>query len=275
METIELEISGFRHQASLHRAMGHRVNKTIVYYHGGGFIFGSKDDLPVYAIHTLTSAGYDLLCMEYPKAPEMSLSQICDFVEQQLMWYLENHKNLDLSKDYILFGRSAGGYLALCLAKIMVSKKDRLPSKLIIFYGYETLNKPEFILCSDYYLNYPKLTWDDVKSAVEKQPVFETIVQKRYPLYIYARQTGQWLSLLGINEIKKKEEIGVQGIEIPDIFLAASFYDKDVRYQNSLEMNKEYSNSLLFTSWSNKHEFDEVENSESVELYKRLLEWIY
>ena len=274
METIDLEISGFRHQASLHRAMGNRVNKTIVYYHGGGFIFGSKDDLPMYAVHNLTRAGYDLLCMEYPKAPEMPLVQICDFVEQQLIWYQENHKKFDLSEDYILFGRSAGGYLALYLAKSMVSKKLRLPLKLIVFYGNETLDKPEFTLRSDYYLNFPNLTWDDVKTAVEQQPVFETILHKRFPLYIYCRQTGQWLGLLGIKENRKMEETGVQGVEFPDIFLAASFYDKDVSYQNSLEMNKKYGNSILFTSWSSKHEFDQVENNETDKLYKSLLEWI-
>lgn len=274
METIEIEISGFRHQASLHRAMGNRVNKTIVYYHGGGFIFGSKDDLPVYAIETLTRAGYDLLCMEYPKAPEMSLAQICDFVEEQLIWYVENHRKFDLSEDYILFGRSAGGYLALYLAKFMISEKIRLPLKIIVFYGYETLDKPEFTLRSDHYLNFPNLTWDDVKSAVEKKAVFETILHKRYPLYIYARQTGTWLGLLGINEYKTKVETDVKGTDFPDIFLAASFYDKDVSYQNSLEMNKKYGNSLLFTSWSSKHEFDQFESVETDELYKRLLDWI-
>lgn len=270
METIELEISGFRHQASLHRAMGNRVNKTIVYYHGGGFIFGSKDDLPMYAIQKLTRAGYDLLCLEYPKAPEMSLPQICDFVEQQLLWYHENHMKLKLSEDYILFGRSAGGYLALYLAKIMASEKYRLPSKLIVFYGYEELDKQEFTLRSDHYLTYPHLTWDDVKAAIEKQPVFETVLHKRYPLYIYARQTGSWLQLLGINE----NQITLAETDLPDLFLAAGFYDKDVSYQNSLEMKRKYVNSTLYTSWSSKHEFDQNESAESDELYQRLLEWI-
>jgi acetyl esterase len=95
METIDLEVSGFLHQASLHRAMSHRKSKTVVYYHGGGFIFGSKDDLPAYAIEKLTSAGYDLFCMEYPKAPEMSLSQICDFVKEQLIWYQDNSQKVE------------------------------------------------------------------------------------------------------------------------------------------------------------------------------------
>jgi acetyl esterase/lipase len=138
METIDLEVNGFHHQASLHRAMSNRVNKTIVYYHGGGFIFGSKDDLPAYAIEQFTAAGFDLLCMEYPKAPEMKLSQIRDFIEKQLLWVLKNCHKMNLSDDYILFGRSAGGYLALYLAKRMMDLEVKKPLELIIFYGYST-----------------------------------------------------------------------------------------------------------------------------------------
>jgi acetyl esterase len=274
METIELEISGFRHQASLHRAMSYRLNKTVVYYHGGGFIFGFKDDLPIYAIEKLTNTGYDLLCMEYPKAPEMSLPQICDFVEKQLNWYLNNHENMNLSDDYILFGRSAGGFLALYLSKRMAMLQKKTPLKLIIFYGYEYLNVSEFTVPSEYYASYPRLTWDDVQSSIEKQPVFNTSLLKRYPLYIYARQTGNWLKLLGFLENKLDTELYVDGIEIPDIFFAASFYDKDVSYQNSLEMKKKYGKSVLFTSWSSKHEFDQIESRETDDLYKTLLEWI-
>jgi acetyl esterase len=275
METIELEVNGFFHQASLHRAMSPHICKTIVYYHGGGFIFGSRDDLPAYAIETLTNAGYDLLCMEYPKAPEMSLSQICDFVEKQLIWYQDNCKELNLSEDYILFGRSAGGFLVLHLAKQMAMMKQKMPDKLVVFYGYESLNQSEFNLPSNHYLNYPHLRWDEVVSVIEKKPVFTTNLLKRYPLYIYARQSGRWLKLLGIDGINQadyllKKEI----ISFPGIFLAASHYDKDVSYQNSLSMSQKYSNSVLFTSWQNRHEFDQSESDESSQLYESLLKWL-
>jgi acetyl esterase len=273
METIDLEVSGFLHQASLHRAMSHRKNKTIVYYHGGGFIFGSKDDLPAYAIEKLTSAGYDLFCMEYPKAPEMSLSQICDFVKEQLIWFQVNHKKLNLSEDYILFGRSAGGFLVLELAKQMATMNRKVPDKLIVFYGYEDLVEEEFVLPSNHYLKYPRLGWDDVKSAIEKPPIYTSNLLKRYPLYIYARQTGNWLKMLQLDAYSKKAlDEDIQ--ELPSIFLAASYHDKDVSYQNSLKLNKKYYNSVLFTSWSDKHEFDQIESGESEDLYKKLLSWL-
>ena len=275
METIDLIVNGFHHQASLHRSVGNRVNKTIVYYHGGGFIFGSKDDLPAYAIEKLTSAGYDLLCMEYPKAPEMSLNMICDFAENQLIWFQNNHKMMNLSLDYILFGRSAGGYLILHLAKRMAMLNRKIPYKLIVFYGYETLNMSEIILPNEHYGKYPSLHWDDVKHAIEEKPVFTTSLLKRYPLYVYARQTGNWLKLLGIDQNRQVESsLESKIFDYPGIFLAASHYDKDVSYQNSLSMSQKYDHSILFTSWQDKHEFDKLETAESQYLYKRLLEWI-
>jgi acetyl esterase len=275
METIDLEISGFHHQASLHRAMSNRVNKTIVYYHGGGIIFGSRDDLPAYAIEKLTNAGYDLLCMDYPKAPEMSLLQICDFVKEQLIWYQNNYTKIDLSEDYILFGRSAGGFLVLYLAKEMIRIHRKMPDKLIVFYGYETLHDSEFTLPSTYYLNYPRLTWGDVKTVIENEPVFTTNLTKRYPLYIYARQTGNWLKLLGIDETSQNESnLDTDISSSLGIFFAASYYDKDVNYQNSLRMSQKYGNSTLFTSWENKHEFDQLKSEESMQLYEHLLNWL-
>lgn len=273
METIDLEVSGLPHQASLHRAMSHRKNNTIVYYHGGGFIFGSKDDLPAYAIEKLTNAGYNLLCMEYPKAPEMSLSKICDFVQEQLIWVQDNCKKLNLSEDYILFGRSAGGFLVLHLSQQMARMNRKVPDKLIVFYGYEALTEEEFILPSNHYLNFPHLTWDEVKSAIEKDPIFTSNLLKRYPMYIYARQTGNWLKLLGL-DASSQTSLTEDIQELPSIFFAASYHDKDVSYQNSLKMTKKYRESVLFTSWLDKHEFDQIESEETEDLYKKLLSWL-
>jgi acetyl esterase len=208
-----------------------------------------------------------------PKAPEMSLSLICDFVQIQLIWFQENCKRMNLSEDYILFGRSAGGFLALHLAKRMATMSRKMPDKLIVFYGYESLNQSEFILPSDHYLNYPHLRWDDVMSVIDKKPVFTSNLLKRYPLYICARQTGNWLKLLGLDAPSKESTIEDIS-DFPSIFFAASYYDKDVSYHNSITMSQKYDNSFLFTSWQNRHEFDQSENDESSQLYESLLKWL-
>lgn len=274
METIDIEVNGILHQASLHRSMVPGAHRTIVYYHGGGFIFGDKDDLPAYAIRKFTETGCDLVCMEYPKAPEMSLKGICDFTEKQLDWLMENNSRLQLSSDYILFGRSAGGYLVMMLTKRMMAKQAKVPDKVIVFYGYETFDSDDFRSPSEHYLMYPRLTWNDVHSAIDSGIVFKTSLMKRYPLYIYARQTGNWLKLLGIDQNSLSEETEVNIADFPKIWLAASRFDQDVNYSHSEQMNKKYNNSLIFTSSQTKHEFDQNDNQETSDLYKQLLAWL-
>jgi acetyl esterase len=274
METINLEIDGLYHQASLHRAIGFKVERTIVYYHGGGFIFGNKDDLPDYAIKALTSAGFDLVCMEYPKAPEMNLAQICDFVEKQLLWLLDNLEDLNLSKDYALFGRSAGGYLTLLLAKRMLDLEARKPSELIIFYGYSSFDDTEFINPNSYYNKYPKMAFNDVKLVIEDQPVFQSNLLKRYPLYIFARQSGKWLQLLGISDDIDKYTININIVEFLRVFVAASQFDKDVNFSHSLMIHKSRASNMLFISQSSEHEFDQKPSDETVDLYQKLIDWL-
>lgn len=38
----------------------------IVYLHGGGLLFGTRDDLPAYHLEQLTRAGFRVLALDYP-----------------------------------------------------------------------------------------------------------------------------------------------------------------------------------------------------------------
>ena len=274
METIDIEVNGILHQASLHRSMVPGAHRTIVYYHGGGFIFGDKDDLPAYAVKKFTEAGFDLVCMEYPKAPETGLKDICDFTEKQLLWLLENSQHLNLSSDYILFGRSAGGYLVMMLTKRMMAKQVKVPDKVIVFYGYESFDYDDFHVPSEHYLKYPKLTWNDVKSAIDSGIVFKTSLMKRYPLYIYARQTGCWLKILGIDSAIFSEDSEMIIRDFPKSWFAASRFDRDVEYKHTESMSRKYNDAMLFLSSQDRHEFDQSENKENLDLFMKVIEWI-
>ena len=48
----------------------------IVYLHGGGLLFGTRDDLPAYHLEQLTRAGFRVLALDYPLAPNAKLPQI-------------------------------------------------------------------------------------------------------------------------------------------------------------------------------------------------------
>ena len=50
----------------------------IVYLHGGGLLFGTRDDLPAYHLEQLTRAGFRVLALDYPLAPNAKLPQILE-----------------------------------------------------------------------------------------------------------------------------------------------------------------------------------------------------
>lgn len=129
---------------------------TLLYFHGGGLIFGQRDDLPETYLTLLTQAGYGILAIDYLLAPESRLDLIIDYAQAAVDWFLasasqtaadassakpkndnngnsqtdniqeltvdadnkhENKNKLNLPHNrYYLFGRSAGTYLALYLA---------------------------------------------------------------------------------------------------------------------------------------------------------------
>jgi hypothetical protein len=162
----------------------------------------------------------------------------------------------------------------MMLTKRMMAKRVKIPDKVIVFYGYESFDCDDFHSPSEHYLKYPRLTWNDVNSAIGSGIVFKTSLMKRYPLYIYARQTGSWLKLLGIDHKTFGNEIKINMDDFPKIWLAASRFDQDVNYRHTEQMNKKYNKSVLFTSSQNKHEFDQNDNQETSDLYKQLLAWL-
>ena len=46
---------------------------VILYFHGGGLVYGSREDLPDFHIETLTNAGFTIISFDYPLAPESKI----------------------------------------------------------------------------------------------------------------------------------------------------------------------------------------------------------
>lgn len=61
--------------ASFYRSTANLKNETIIYFHGGGLIWGDRDDLPQAYIDLFLKAGYHLLTVDYPLAPENSFTR--------------------------------------------------------------------------------------------------------------------------------------------------------------------------------------------------------
>lgn len=89
---------------------------VLVYFHGGGFIFGNRDQgLEIALKEKLLANKFAVVSADYRLAPETKLEEIIKDVSDVIEWIKLNGQekyNIDPSKIAVA-GGSAGGYLAL------------------------------------------------------------------------------------------------------------------------------------------------------------------
>ena len=120
LEKKEFEIPSekFKKGATVYTDSDTPVKAAIIYFHGGGLLYGRRKDLPRPHLNTLTQAGYAIIAFDYPLAPAAKLEMIMNDVESSIQYYIDhsdelikNPKSSEGSLPYFLWGRSAGAYL--------------------------------------------------------------------------------------------------------------------------------------------------------------------
>jgi acetyl esterase/lipase len=108
---------------------------TLVYIHGGGWIFGSKEG-SVYQLLPFLEKGWRVVNVEYRMAGNSLAPGAVEDTRCALRWIVRNAKqwNFDTSK-IVLTGHSAGGHLSLITA--MLPEKTPLDNRC---YGDEKIN---------------------------------------------------------------------------------------------------------------------------------------
>ena len=125
LEKKEFEIPSekFKKGATVYTDSDTPVKAAIIYFHGGGLLYGRRKDLPRPHLNTLTQAGYAIIAFDYPLAPAAKLEMIMNDVESSIQYYIDHSdelikspKSSEGSLPYFLWGRSAGAYLCLIAA---------------------------------------------------------------------------------------------------------------------------------------------------------------
>lgn len=251
-------------------------NKTILYFHGGGLIYGTRNDLPEQYIQQFLDHGYHFLTFDYPLAPETKLTDILACGKQAVRWFSDNSDSLfeTPAKNFILFGRSAGAYLAFLLA---AAKDLPTPQKLISFYGYDSLMYPEFNKPSKHYKQFPSVPEVILQKMIGASPIAHGPLQTRYALYLYARQTGKWLSFLGADE-KTTETFSLSKEDLeqlPPVFLAQSQADQDVPYSVGEKLAATIPDNYFYKVKNMEHDFDrDIHAPQSINAYEECLNWL-
>jgi len=278
-ETRTIRTAGLETGVTIHRpdATADR-HVGILYLHGGGLLYGERDDLPAIYVGELVRAGFTLVCLDYPLAPETPLPQITAAVLEGWAWFAhELAAELGLGSHF-LFGRSSGAYLALVLARD-IHRAGLAPEPLGIldFYGYHDLMDPAFWEPCATYTSLPVVSEKTVLALTSGGPVTSGPFELRFALYIHARQTGDWVRMLGVDEDRAREQSLTPDdvAALPPLFVTASTDDGDVPYRIPKSLFRAKRGTKMVTVYHLEHDFDrDVSKPEGLDTYRQAITWM-
>lgn len=274
-----IEILSFQEkdlQATFYYSADTELKTTLLYFHGGGFIFGSRKDLPHPYIQLLTSAGIGILAVDYPLAPEIKLPTILEITNKTTKWVVDEFLPHYRQEKYFIMGRSAGAFLALTNG-VYANQLDLRPSGIISLYGYFNLNDASFTVPNRHYLKYPKIDKAIVSTEIKNEPLLEATAQNRYLIYLAARQKGNWPDLfLPSTDQKQKLSIQKESLKIlPPLFIGAATKDPDIPVRQSRQLANIHTDASLNLFDIDEHDFDRTHlDTLGMALYEKITSWI-
>lgn len=115
-EFVYKSVKGHAIKANIFLPVSNEKHPVLVYFHGGGFIFGNRDQgLDIVLKDKLLANKFAVVSADYRLAPETKLDEILKDVSDVIKWIKLNGQqkyNLDTNKIAVA-GGSSGGYLAL------------------------------------------------------------------------------------------------------------------------------------------------------------------
>ncbi|MDO4169098.1 MAG: alpha/beta hydrolase [Lachnospiraceae bacterium] len=266
---ISVPNTAYTKSATIYTNSDIKPKACILYFHGGGLLYGNRKDLPDKHIQTLTQAGFPIISFDYLLAPAAKLEQITEDVCASINDYLENSSRyIDVSLPYFLWGRSSGAYLCL-LATAKGSLKQK-PVGVVSYYGYGFLCDNWYQTKNNDYCKLPIVNESCLK-GISSELHANGDLDTHYSVYVYARQTGKWKDL--IYEGREKFFLLNYSLRTCNLFpcplfCAHSTGDTDVPYEEFLELCNRYQ-PKRFIATTNMHDFDRNEQDSVTE---RLLE---
>lgn len=243
--------------------------KYLIYFHGGGFVYGTRQDIPASLIALFQEQQYSVLTVDYLLAPNSSLVEIL-----ALNWQNFQELQATVLKDnpFCFCGRSAGGYLMLALTQQLLKEQQRLPEKLVNFYGYTDLSFIE----NKRVLQQPLLSKEQVPSLNQTEIVWDDPQFQRYLPYVYWVQQQELTTIYGLtaealSDYAIDPELLVQ---FPPIFSSASSTDEEVPFRYSKGLKK-VPKSKFVPVYDLPHDFlKNVEEPQVQMVFQQLARWL-
>lgn len=256
IKELDLPHESYDKKAIIYSDTEQTPKASILYFHGGGLLYGDKADLPDYHIARMTEAGYAIISFDYPLSPSARIPLIMEDVCSSINHYVENSDLYTIgSLPYFLWGRSAGAYL--CMIAVAHGKLKATPKGILSYYGYGFLCNNWFHTPSKFYSSLPPVS-EACMSAIPDSLHTTGDLETHYSVYVYARQKGCWKDL--IYEGREKFFLLDYSLRTCDklpcpLFCAHSIGDTDVPYEEFLELCSKY-NAQRYIASCNEHDFD-------------------
>jgi acetyl esterase len=111
------------------------ISPGVIFFHGGGFVFGDLDSHDGACRRLCHSSGVRILAVDYRLAPEHRMPAAHDDAEAAVRWVFAHTQQLGFDRERIgLCGDSAGGQLAASTAFVLRSDPlCRIKSLLLIY----------------------------------------------------------------------------------------------------------------------------------------------
>jgi acetyl esterase/lipase len=238
-----------------------KSSPVLVYIHGGGLYWGSREDMKADQIDFYLRAGFNVFSIDYRLAPETKLPEIRDDIADALSWLEQDGlKQFDYNPEKIaVVGSSAGGYLALLSGTL-----EKKPKAIVSFYGYGDITGDWAIKPSPYYQQMTTVPKELAQLLRSNEVITVGPIEKRYALYMYARQNGVWIeeiSGLSKEALSQLCPINYACADFPPTLLLHGTADEDVPYEQSVFMSEALTKAgvenQLITIPNGKHVFDE------------------
>lgn len=273
---------------TIHHPLSMRNRRIAIFYlHGGGLLYGERDDLPKPYINRFLDAGYTLICSDYPLAPESPLPDIVDAVFETWRSTIALPLSTGEYEGYFLFGRSAGAYLSLLLAREISHREQGnllKPFGVLDFYGYHTVLDNSFSMPAKAYVSLPDVPRFQVDRLASSNCAIVTSGPKaiRYALYVHARQhQGAWLDLMGLdgtapNRTPEAWSLSDEDISrLPPLFITSSSGDEDIPFRLSKELSKKASGAVMKPVYYLPHDFDrDTSDPTGNRIYSEAIAWM-